>query len=105
MLQALKKLHSIGILVRDLHLNNYLSGKLIDFSRAWTQFHLFMDASTDSGVCSQKHWEELGVIDVMEAWKELWLEDPDREEVPEHLLRPAFEMETLPHNYEWEQWE
>ncbi|KAK4033642.1 kinetochore Sim4 complex subunit FTA2-domain-containing protein [Parachaetomium inaequale] len=35
----LKHLHSLGILVRDIHNGNYLRGKLVDFSRAWTMYH------------------------------------------------------------------
>jgi hypothetical protein len=35
----LKALHELGILMRDLHIGNYLGGKLVDFSRAWTMYH------------------------------------------------------------------
>jgi hypothetical protein len=39
----LKALHELGILVRDLHIGNYLRGKLADFSRAWTMYHPCLD--------------------------------------------------------------
>ncbi|KAK3937259.1 kinetochore Sim4 complex subunit FTA2-domain-containing protein [Diplogelasinospora grovesii] len=32
----LERLHELGILVRDVRILNYINGKLIDFSRAWT---------------------------------------------------------------------
>ncbi len=35
----LEDLHTLGILVRDITIANYLGGKLIDFSRAWTVPH------------------------------------------------------------------
>ena len=39
----LEELHKLGILVRDLHPGNYLGGKLIDFSMAWTMYHICID--------------------------------------------------------------
>ena len=35
----LQALHSLGIFVMDTHLGNYMGGKLVDFSRAWTMYH------------------------------------------------------------------
>lgn len=35
----LKGLHSLGILVRDIHSGNYLRGKLVDFGMAWTMYN------------------------------------------------------------------
>ncbi len=39
MWKDLKDLHKLGILVRDIKVFNYLDGKLVDFSRAWTTPH------------------------------------------------------------------
>jgi hypothetical protein len=39
----LKALHSLGIFVMDTHLGNYMGGKLVDFSRAWTMYHPALD--------------------------------------------------------------
>ena len=39
----LQVLHSLGILVQDTHGGNYMDGKLVDFSRAWTMCHPSMD--------------------------------------------------------------
>ncbi|KAL1883329.1 hypothetical protein Daus18300_000387 [Diaporthe australafricana] len=43
MWEDLDALHSLGILVRDIHYANYLRGKLVDFSRAWTMYHPSLD--------------------------------------------------------------
>jgi hypothetical protein len=39
----LKELHALGIVVQDIHIGNYLDGKLVDFSRAWTMYHPCLD--------------------------------------------------------------
>ena len=39
----LQALHSLGIFVMDTHLGNYMGGKLVDFSRAWTMYHPALD--------------------------------------------------------------
>jgi serine/threonine protein kinase len=36
MCNDLEELHKLGILVRDIKIDNYLGGKLVDFSQAWT---------------------------------------------------------------------
>ncbi len=35
----LQGLHSLGIFTMDTHMGNYMGGKLVDFSRAWTMYH------------------------------------------------------------------
>lgn len=37
--KTLEELHKLGVIVRDVHSGNYLGGKLIDFSRAFTMYH------------------------------------------------------------------
>jgi hypothetical protein len=39
MWEDLEEFHKLGILVRDIHILNYMSGKSIDFSRSWTTPH------------------------------------------------------------------
>jgi hypothetical protein len=39
MWEDLEEFHKLGILVRDIHILNYMGGKLIDFSRSWTTPH------------------------------------------------------------------
>ncbi len=39
----LQALHSLGIFANDTHHGNYMGGKLVDFSRAWTMYHPALD--------------------------------------------------------------
>lgn len=41
--EDIETLHSLGILIRDIHPGNYLGGKIIDFSRSWTMYHPCLD--------------------------------------------------------------
>ncbi|KAK4220432.1 hypothetical protein QBC38DRAFT_505739 [Podospora fimiseda] len=43
MWEDLQEIRSLGITVRDIHPGNYIGGKLIDFSRAWTMNHPCLD--------------------------------------------------------------
>jgi Kinetochore Sim4 complex subunit FTA2 len=36
-------LHKMGIYVQDIHEENYIEGKLVDFSRSWTDPHIMLD--------------------------------------------------------------
>lgn len=42
MVHGLRKMHKVGIWVRDIHYKNYRAGILIDFSRAWTMPHPYL---------------------------------------------------------------
>lgn len=35
----LDDLHALRILVRDIHMGNYIGGRLADLSRAWAMYH------------------------------------------------------------------
>ncbi|RSL48139.1 hypothetical protein CEP53_009642 [Fusarium sp. AF-6] len=41
MLRDLKELHKCGIVVRDIHAQQYINGTLVDFSHAWTIPHVW----------------------------------------------------------------
>lgn len=41
-------LHRMGIYVRDIREDNYIDGKLVDFSRSWTKPHSFLDPNIRS---------------------------------------------------------
>lgn len=43
MWRDLEGLHALDILVRDIHLGNYIGGKLVDLSRAWAMYHPGLD--------------------------------------------------------------
>lgn len=44
----LETLHSLGILVRHIHPGNYMGGKLIDLSRAWTSKYPCVSTESES---------------------------------------------------------
>ncbi|KAK4667634.1 LOW QUALITY PROTEIN: hypothetical protein QC763_311070 [Podospora pseudopauciseta] len=59
-------LHRIGILVRDLYVRNYMDGKLVDFSRAWTMYHPCLDINP--GTLNLEDAREL--LEVISSWLE-----------------------------------
>ncbi|KAK3295066.1 kinetochore Sim4 complex subunit FTA2-domain-containing protein [Chaetomium fimeti] len=81
----LENLHKLGILVRDIKIMNYLGGKLVDFSRAWTMpnpsfdrihpshlraqrqrdAHTLQECIIDWGLECRWNWDEV------DSWKEL----------------------------------
>lgn len=104
----LETLHSLGILIRDIHPGNYLGGKLIDFSRSWTMRHPCLEHATDRVIC------ELRKEELREFWKFLWAwsnyNDPDLE-VPGWLKPYANDLlgeqhlGVDPRGYYWRKWE
>lgn len=64
----LEDLHALGILVRDIHQGNYLGGKLIDFSQAWTMYHPCLDRSTDRGVYLRRQSEPQKFEEMVDVW-------------------------------------
>ncbi|KAK2599738.1 hypothetical protein N8I77_011468 [Diaporthe amygdali] len=64
----LEDLHKLGILVRDIHEGNYLSGKLVDFSQAWTMYHPCLDRGTPRGVYERRKEEPQKFEEMVEVW-------------------------------------
>lgn len=95
----LKQLHSLGILVRDIHSGNYLGGKLVDFSLAWTMYHPCLAHISQSWI-SQFRREEAHKLEVM-----FDNEYPfDEFDVPQDLQACAGNHNrcpTDPRNYQW----
>ena len=107
----LEELHKLGILVRDIRIANYLGGKLVDFSRAWTMpnpsfvrihpFQLKEQRQRDP------HALQACIIDwgVENKW------DWDKVDFPRELEASACgESEkdgygTDPRRYDWRKWE
>ncbi|KAL2164002.1 hypothetical protein VTH06DRAFT_3216 [Thermothelomyces fergusii] len=76
--QDLEDLHKLGILVRDICPRNYMaSGKLIDFSRAWTMPSPCFEAIEPEELLEQRHYDALSlhcsIIDVGMATGGEWL--------------------------------
>lgn len=64
----LEDLHALGILVRDIHEGNYLGGKLVDFSQAWTMYHPCLDRSTARGVYVRRESEPHKFEQMVDEW-------------------------------------
>ncbi|KAG8167376.1 hypothetical protein KVR01_003065 [Diaporthe batatas] len=79
----LDTLHSLGILVRDIHYANYLSGKLVDFSRAWTMYHPSLDLIPPSSYQAVRKTE---VLDLEQLIYDFWTQNPSV--VPEDFKLP-----------------
>ncbi|EAQ90445.1 predicted protein [Chaetomium globosum CBS 148.51] len=73
----LQAIHSPGILVGDTHGGNYLGGKLVGFSRAWTMYHPALIQT-----CGNK-------------WQELMLEELQKLQDNYYDLRNSLAPETL----------
>lgn len=105
----LQELHRLGILVRDIHAANYLGGKLIDFSMAWTMYHICIDRTSPLEVKRMRSAEcerfEATVYQV--AAEDDWEEDDIT--LPEELLKwHSNKVEDLGYDirlYDWQKWE
>lgn len=101
----LEELHKLGILVRDIHQGNYLEGKIIDFSMAWTMYHICLDRATPAGVKKMRFMEPYKFEAMIDHWAHC-----NREEIekPEGLLRWHSNKEEDfgfdPRLYNWQKW-
>lgn len=64
----LEELHKLGILVRDIHQGNYLEGKLVDFSMAWTMYHICIDRATPAGVKEIRSQDPRRFENMVDEW-------------------------------------
>ena len=48
MREDLLALHAMGVYVQDIREDNYMNGKLVDFSRSWTRPHSLIDSKIRS---------------------------------------------------------
>lgn len=103
----LEELHKLGILVRDVHIGNYLGGKLIDFSRSWTMYHPCLDRIPPSTLQEFRQGEAQGLMDLLYEWSnENYTEQVA---IPESLEYCAGTLGDDcghdPRSYDWRKWE
>lgn len=104
----LKALHSLGILVRDIHMGNYLNGKLVDFSLAWTMYHPSLERIDDYDIYTFIRAELINLEQMMYDW---WYMNPCVEiEIPKELSSltvgaRAGQIGIDPRKYDWQKWE
>lgn len=104
----LKALHSIGILVRDIHMGNYMDGKLVDLSLAWTMYHPSLDRIDDYDIYTLMRAELIDLEQMMYDW---WYMNPALEiKIPRELScftvgATAGQIGIDPRKYDWPKWE
>lgn len=102
----LAELHKLGILVRDIHQGNYLGGKLVDFSVAWTMQHICFERASPAGIKEVRSEEPYKFEEMIDHWAE-WHEQEI--EKPEELVRWHSDNEADfgfdPRMYDWQKWE
>lgn len=101
----LESLHALGILVRDIHPGNYLGGKLVDFSQAWTMYHLCLDRSTPLAIRRARLEEPSKFEDMVDAWACC---EGEKIRLPAALVRwhskQDDDLGVDPRQYDWRKW-
>ncbi|KAK3292461.1 kinetochore Sim4 complex subunit FTA2-domain-containing protein [Chaetomium fimeti] len=108
---GLQDFHRLGILVRDVTVFNYMGGKLVDLSRAWTWPHPALTYYDDAAVEDERWLDShyLRKIIIEFCWGERW--DWDLDEIPEELTDCALKRSNVdtyvadPRQYDWLKWE
>ncbi|KAI7777120.1 hypothetical protein LA080_003965 [Diaporthe eres] len=107
MWRDLEDLHALGILGRDIHMGNYMGGRLVDLSRAWTMYHPGLDQIRPRDLARLRRLDTHGLLVMLQDW---WMETlvVDELDIPESLQGcDAGENDhgTDPRRYNWLRWE
>lgn len=107
MWRDLEDLHALGILVRDIHFDNYIGGKLIDFSRAWTMYHPGLDRIHHDNLTRFRMDDTHDLLVMLQDW---WVATPAVKEleIPDSLYEcdaGRNDYGTDPRVYDWLRWE
>ncbi|KAH6846996.1 kinetochore Sim4 complex subunit FTA2-domain-containing protein [Chaetomium sp. MPI-CAGE-AT-0009] len=105
-----KGLHELGIMVRDIRVNNYLGGKLIDFSRSWSTPHPGWAALDRYDIKQERKADPHGLnkaaieLGIGKRW------DWDKVVIPDELVKCSFgegpnQYGVDPRLYDWLKWE
>lgn len=103
----LEDLHKLGILVRDIHRGNYLKGKLLDFSMAWTMYHPCIARINKAGIKKIRSREPYMFERMVDNWAFYYEEEIEK---PEALVNwdAGNNMDDYgfdPRLYDWQKWE
>ena len=80
--RGLTDLHELGILVRDIHEENYLQNRLVDLSMAWTMPHLFLESMDWRNYLYERRADVRGFYDMIQYWNDVHDEDDQIQEPP-----------------------
>ncbi|KAK4462228.1 kinetochore Sim4 complex subunit FTA2-domain-containing protein [Cladorrhinum samala] len=111
--EDVQDLHRLGILVRDITYANYIGGKLVDFSRAWTMYHPCFDWTTPRQLKSNLQQDAQRLIGLLYTWARVNREQHDAEgydfEPPKGLKECSLAEDDCqdvdPGSYDWHKWE
>lgn len=102
MITDLEVLRSLGILVKDVHGGNYLKGKLLEFSRAYTMYH----TSLHRPEWKMGRYRIKEGSNLLDSFEDL---DPDVKvfvEMPDNLAKYwDGELQVEPGEYNWRKWD
>jgi hypothetical protein len=70
MFADLTTLHELGILVRDIHEDNYLNNLLLDLSMAWTMPHPFLEDMTLDFYLQERTSDALDFFYMIDYWNQ-----------------------------------
>lgn len=105
MYSDLEAIHKLGILVNDIHQGNFLGGKRINFSRAWTSYHMCLDRFTPGDVYDRRLEEPAQFEEMVDTWaysEGQEIEKPD--ELVQWHSRRGLDLWFNPRYYDWEKW-
>lgn len=111
MWEDLENLHRLGILVHDIRVLNYLGGKPVDFSRAWTTPHPWCRAMCSILVKDIRHSEPERLHNAIIEWGMANSWDWNEVVIPDELRKCASGISqnnrygTDPRYYDWRKWE
>ncbi|KAH9906764.1 kinetochore Sim4 complex subunit FTA2-domain-containing protein [Xylariomycetidae sp. FL2044] len=64
--RSLKSIHRLGILIQDVHIENIIGGKFIEFSCAWTAPHPCFAPEAIKRDPGRLGWDRLGLVDALQ---------------------------------------
>ena len=107
----LQDLHRLGIMVRDIKIGNYLGGKLVDFSRAWTVPHPILEHIYTNLLDEEMQREPDSLMACIGDWGigNAW--DFELVKIPEELTACMCgksdndRIGNDPRRYDWRRWE
>jgi hypothetical protein len=105
----LEDLHKLGIIVRDINIFNYMGGKILDFSRAWTTPHPFPVAMDLYDIKETRKSDPMNLRKALIEWGmgRYW----DWDVIPDELTKCAAgkgkngRYGINPSRYDWRKWE
>lgn len=64
-LQNIRKLNGLQIYTKDIHIDNFIDGKFVDFGAAWTEPHCYINDTLDAQEACDAKYSDLVMFDEM----------------------------------------